>query len=297
MRILLSGGSGLIGSALIHDYIQSNATHEIWIHTRFPKSNAGMVRYISSASDIPEHTHFDTIINLNGAGIADARWTTRRKKILLDSRVLHTAQLVNDLRSRNIRTQLWINASAVGYYGNQEQNEVNESCIPADDFSHQLCKQWEETARKAEILSTRLCILRLGVVLSREGGFIKKMGLPFKFGLGTTLGSGSQFISWIHIDDVVAVINHIINDQHANGVFNTTAPQPVTNAEFSKTLARQLGRPLFLNAPSWCLNLALGEMSQLLLEGQRAIPERLLESGFQFKYSAIESALDSVLKK
>jgi uncharacterized protein (TIGR01777 family) len=291
MRVLLSGGTGLIGSAIVAEMLRFDSTLEIWIFSRTAHASTTAIRYICSIEEIPTHTKFGLIINLNGAGIADKRWTKKRKQTLRQSRILHTKNLVGALRERHIRTELWLNASAVGYYGDHGQDPVTENTVANYDFAHALCKEWEHASSEAKPLSERHCILRLGLVLSPQGGFLAKITPPFKLGLGAILGDGNQFMPWVHIDDVVSAVLFLHKNKELTGAFNITAPQPVSNDTFSRILAKSLRRPLILRTPSWLLKLLLGEMSVLLTGGQRAIPERLVSSGFTFKHPKLEDAL------
>jgi len=294
MKILLSGGSGLIGTAFSKYVHQHDPHSEIINLSRRDIPSSTEVKQIVDLDLITPKTHFDAIINLNGAGIADSRWTEKRKALLFGSRIDQTKQLIESLNSRGIRCKTWINASAVGYYGDQGDKLVTEKTRANHDFSHQLCSAWEEAANNASVISDRVSIVRLGPVLSPDGGFLEKMRLPFKLGLGTILGSGKQYLPWIHIDDVNAALDHIIKSDHVHGPINLSAPAPVSNDVFSRSFAKSLHRPLLLRTPSIVLKIMLGEMSELLLGGQNAVPEKLLESNFQFKYADIESALGSL---
>jgi uncharacterized protein (TIGR01777 family) len=188
-----------------------------------------------------------------------------------------------------------INGSAIGIYGNQGDSVLSENSTFVPDFSQQLCTDWEQTARQAEALGVRVCLIRTGLVLGEGGGLLKRMLLPFKLGLGGRLGSGQQWMSWIHIDDWVAIVDTLINREDLQGAFNASAPQPVTNAEFSQTLAEVLHRPMLLPLPAWLLNTLLGEMAELLLGSQRVMPERLLSNGYTFQYENLQLALNQIL--
>ena len=188
-----------------------------------------------------------------------------------------------------------ISGSAVGYYGNNGQSELDETTDNPDDFAQQLCKQWEAAVESVKEHGVRLCIIRIGLVIGRNGGFVKRMLLPFKLGLGGRLGNGQQWMSWIHKEDLITIVEILLNASELEGNFNATAPQPVTNAEFSACLANNLHRPAIFPVPAIVLKLLLGEMSELLLGGQKVLPERLIEQGFPFQYKSLDSALKAIL--
>jgi uncharacterized protein (TIGR01777 family) len=233
---------------------------------------------------------FDVIINLAGAPIFGSLWTSARKKILRASRIELTEQLVTYIAQSTIKPSLLISGSAIGYYGNQGDTVLTEQSAPVTDFSHELCADWEAIAKQAQSQGVRVCIIRTGLVLG-PGGLLQGMLLPFKLGLGGRLGNGKQWMSWIHRQDWINIALAMINDASMQGVYNATAPNPVTNVEFTAALARCLKRPALLPLPGWLLKTGLGEMSQLLLGSQRVVPERLLEKGFKFDYNDLDSAL------
>jgi hypothetical protein len=240
-------------------------------------------------------TSFDAVINLAGEPIADRRWTDRRKQALYASRVDLTEGLIDSLAQQANPPKVLISASAVGYYGDRGSQLLNEDATPHPEFSHELCAAWEAAALRAESLGIRVCIVRIGLVLGPDGGLLKRMGLPFKLGVGGRLGSGEQWMSWIHLDDLVRAIVYLIDHDTLRGAFNATAPEPVTNREFTLQLARQVRRPAVIPVPAAVLKLGLGEMSQLLLTGQRVIPERLQQAGFNFLHPSLAPALEDIL--
>ncbi len=297
MKILITGGSGFIGKALCEYLLSQN--HQLTIVSRTPKKIPPLfsknVSSIESITSLKPTDHFDAIINLAGEPIADKRWSLKRKKILLSSRIGITRQIIDYIANAEIKPKTLISASAIGFYGNQADQTLNETSEFKDDFAHQLCAEWEHTANQANKLGLRVCILRIGLVIGKDGGFLSRMILPFKLGLGGRLGNGQQWMSWIHRDDLIKMIIHLLNNQELSGVFNGTAPQPVTNNEFTKTLASSLNRFAFMHIPSIILKTGLGEMSRLLLGGQRVIPKRFIDNNFKFKYTELKIALKAVL--
>jgi len=243
----------------------------------------------------PERT-FDAVINLAGEPIVDAYWSAKRKQVLLDSRVGLTEKLVQRIEAAQHKPAVLLSGSAVGYYGNGGETVLDEAMAAGHDFPSELCASWENAARAAEQSGVRVCLLRTGLVLSKRGGLLGRMLLPFKLALGARLGDGKQWMSWVHINDYVAMVLRLLNEVSLNGAFNMTAPAPVTNKEFTRTLAQTLHRPALFFAPSFVLKLAMGERACLLLEGQRVIPKRLESSGYQFAHPRLDGALQDLLK-
>lgn len=296
-QYLITGGTGLIGSALCKALLSQD--NKIIVLSRNPSSVAERcgkdVTAVASLDEIHTETRIDVVINLAGEPIADKRWTTKRKQQLTDSRVAFTKNLVEWLIRRKYKPECLISGSAVGWYGDQGEKILNEQCQYNDEFTHQLCDAWEQQALRAGQLGIRVGILRTGLVLSPDGGFLSKIRLPFQLGLGGKLGTGQQYMPWIHIDDMVELIQYLVDNEQLKGIFNACSPSPVSNAEFTKALAQQLHRPAWFGVPSFVLKLMLGEMSRLLLTGQRAIPTKLAVNGFKFDYTELELALANVL--
>lgn len=238
---------------------------------------------------------FDAVINLAGAPIAAARWSERRKQMLRDSRIALTEALVNAIGKARHKPAVLLSGSATGYYGDGGDTPMTETSDQGADFGAGLCLDWEQMALRAEGHGVRVVLLRTGLVLHPSGGLLGRMLLPFKLGLGAQLGDGRQWMSWIHMRDYVAIVMRLLDDPGATGAFNLTAPQPVTNAQFTATLARVLRRPAFIVAPSALLKIALGEMSVLLIGGQRVLPDRVEAMGYHYSYSTLEPALRSLL--
>jgi len=304
MQVLLTGGTGFIGSAVVQALLADG--HVPVILTRRRARPAGWptdARFVSwqgAPTPIPAEAFAGTqaLINLAGASIGSARWTARRKDILFASRIATTRALVAGITALETKPDVVISASAVGYYGSypDDDREFTEAAPPGNDFLAVLCSHWEDEARKLVREGIRLALLRTGVVLEKDGGALPRMLLPFRFGLGGPVGSGRQVISWIHRDDLVRLIRHILADSSLSGPFNACAPNPVTNRQFAKTVGCVLHRPSFFPTPAFALRAVLGEMADLVLRGQRVIPERALDSGFTFRYPDIEQALTAILK-
>jgi len=297
MKILITGGTGFIGKELCHFLLAK--IHQLTVLSRNPEKVPTLfgesVTAIGSIEQLTASDSFDAIINLAGEGIADARWSKKRKQQLLDSRVNTTKQLIAYIEKADHKPEVLISGSAVGYYGNSGSKRLNEKSHPHEDFSHQLCSLWESAASDAEKSGVRVCIIRTGLVIGNDGGFLKRMLLPFKLGLGGPIGNGKQWMSWIHRTDFIAIIDKLLESVTLQGIFNATAPEPVTNVEFSKTLGQVLNRPAFIPVPALVLNILLGEMAELLLGGQRVIPVRIEQAGFEFKFKTLNKALGDVL--
>jgi uncharacterized protein (TIGR01777 family) len=236
----------------------------------------------------------DGIINLAGEPIAARRWTTAQKNRLRDSRIATTRSLVGAITKAKVKPKFLISSSAVGYYGNGGDAMITEQSKPGDDFLSRLCVDWEAEAKKAEQFGVRVVFLRTGIVLSKGRGALKKMVPPFKLFTGGPLGSGLQWMPWIHIADEVGLIQFVVDNDQAAGPINATAPNPVTMAHFAKALGDVLNRPSWFSLPPSLLTLAVGEMADMLLTGQRALPQAALKLGYQFKYPNLESALRSL---
>ncbi|MGR8933597.1 MAG: TIGR01777 family oxidoreductase [Gammaproteobacteria bacterium] len=297
MNILLTGGTGFIGAALCRAL--SSDAHSLTVLSRKPATVAlrcgENVKAVERLDAFGTDKHFDAIINLAGEGIADARWSDSRKKLLRDSRIGVTAELIRYIDRVEKKPKVLISGSAVGYYGDQGDKALDEQTPGHDEFSHRLCAEWEQTARQAENYGVRVCIIRTGLVIAAGGGFLQRLLPPFKLGMGGRLGSGKQWMSWIHRDDYIAIVKWLLAKPEWQGVFNGTAPHPVTNAEFTCSLAKLLRRPALLPVPAIALKLLLGEMADLLLGGQRALPVRLQQAGFTFQYPELQDALCEAL--
>ena len=296
MHILLTGGTGLIGRQLCRHWLAKGYQLTVW--TRRPEQVSDLcgasVRGITRLEELAQEP-VDAVINLAGAPIAERPWTRKRKALLWSSRITLTEQLVAWLEKREQKPSVLVSGSAVGWYGDGGERELTEESPPVtEDFASHLCIAWEETAQRALALGIRVVLVRTGLVLSAQGGFLSRLRVPFKLGLGGPIGNGRQWMPWIHIHDQIALIDFLVHEEAATGPYNACAPQPVRNAQFAKTLGSVLHRPAFIPMPAFALRLGLGEMSQLLLGGQRATPAKLLAAGFTFTFTDLRSALTDV---
>jgi uncharacterized protein (TIGR01777 family) len=301
MRIVIAGGSGFLGSALSRHL--AGRGHEIVILTRQARRPEGQIRDVEWAPDGhpgPWATEIDgagAIVNLAGAGIADRRWSAKRKAHLRSSRVLSTRSLVAAVRAAAVKPGVFVQGSAVGYYGMNSEPTFDESCPPGDDYFGQMALAWEAEAHGVSALSVRLVIIRSGVVLDRRGGALKKMLPPFRFFVGGRLASGRQVLSWVHLADWIAMVTWAIETPAVSGVYNATSPSPVTNAEFSRAIGRALHRPSWLPVPGFALRIIVGELANVaLINGQRVVPKRALAAGFTFQYPTIDEAMKDAVK-
>ena len=299
MNILITGGTGFIGRQLCQALVARG--HALTVLSRQPERRRPLlpasVKLVARLEDIPPADLPAAIINLAGEGIATRRWSAARKRLLLDSRLGVTHALSQWLAQQAHSPQVLINASAVGFYGDAGDTALTENS-PAvrHDFSHLLCEAWENAARElAEQARMRLCILRFGVVLGAGDGMLARLLPAYRLGLGAQLGNGRQWLSWIHMEDLVQLIIQSLDNPAASGVYNAVAPTPVTQARFHRALAGVCRRPGVLRVPALPLKLALGEMSVLLLGGQKVLPARLLEQGFVFRFRELEPALADLL--
>lgn len=299
MHILITGGTGLIGRSLCKALLAEG--HELTVLSRDPASvpfKCGMgVPAMAGLDEWSAGKSFDAVINLAGEPIVDARWTARRKQVLWDSRVTLTEELVRHITAAEHKPAVLLSGSAVGYYGNRGDTALDEAENAGEDFSAQLCKAWEDAALTATQAGVRVCLLRTGLVLSDDGGLLGRMLLPFKFGLGARLGDGKQMMSWVHLADYVAMLLRLLHDAQASGPYNMTAPQPVSNAEFTFSLAQALHRPALFAAPALLLKWVMGERACLLLEGQNVLPGKISASGYRFQFSQLSDALGDLLGK
>jgi uncharacterized protein len=296
VRIIIAGGSGFLGRAL-HARLDRNA-HSVAILTRRPRSGhpheIGWTPDGRAGSWAGALEGADAIVNLAGEGIADRRWTSARKDELASSRLLATRSLVDAITRQSNPPKVLVNGSGIGYYGDCGDETVTESTPPGSDFLARLCEAWEGEAEQASTV-TRVAIVRSAVVLHTAGGALRKMLLPFKLGIAGRLGSGRQFMPWIHMADWVELVVWLLETGDGRGAFNAVAPTPATNAEFTSALGRVLHRPTLIPVPAFALKLILGELAESLLTGQRAIPARAQEMGFQFRFPDVNTALRDLL--
>ena len=296
MKVLITGGTGFIGKKLV-EVLSKKEEIEISVLTRGSTKNFGKVNYYhwNPENNIPGAAleGVDALINLMGENLSAKRWTDKQKKLLETSRVKNTGLLLQALKKTNHPCKIIISASAIGIYPKNTDRELNESTELDTDFLGDLCKNWEDQIKFFNECERKV-IVRFGVVLGREGGALSKMLPIFKLGLGGKLGSGEQYMSWIHINDLVNILIEALFDKRYKGIFNGVAPNPVTNQEFTKQLAKALHRPAILPVPAFALKLLLGEMSSIVLDGSRVVPQNLKNLGFVFKYPIIDLALAEI---
>lgn len=303
MRVIITGGTGLIGSALVASLAHDG--HEVVAVSRNPKqreplpANASFEAWDAQTAEGWGHVvdGADAIVNLAGASIAGngflpERWTPERKKLILESRLNSGKACVAAIEQAENKPKVLIQASAVGFYGTHPNSvTLTEESPAGNDWLAEVCQQWEASTASVEEMGVRRAIIRTGVVLDDEEGALPRMALPFKLFAGGPLGSGKQPFPWIHLPDEVGAIRFLIDTAEATGPFNLTAPNPLTNAEFAQVLGKVLNRPSFLPAPGFAFRTAFGEVSTIVLEGQRAIPQKLIDMGYEFKFPTAEEAL------
>ena len=294
MVVVIAGGSGFLGRVLARRMRTDG--HRVITLTR----QSGVPDAITWRPDGTPGTlakdleGTDVVVNLAGENLAAGRWSEARKQALVTSRVLPTRTLASAINACTTPPRVFISGSAVGYYGARSDEPVTEATPPGTDFLARICVDWEQEAGAVNTTRTRLAIVRTGIVLSKDGGALQKMLLPFKLGMGATLGSGEQYFPWIHVEDWVSMVMWMIQHDGASGPFNAAAPEPVTNHTFTRTLGRVLGRPALLKAPAFAMRFAAGEMADMVLHGQRVIPARAAQLGFQFTHRTLEPALRSL---
>ncbi len=301
MKILVTGSSGLVGTALVSALARGG--HTVCRLVRPQTAGGGgakegfVVAWNPATGELGgAGVGADAVVNLAGASIADGRWTTQRKELLCSSRIETTRALVSALAKMNARPSVLVSASAIGYYGDRGDETLTEESKPGADFLAGLAQEWEAEALKAEALGIRVVRARFGIILSREGGALPKMMLPFKLGVGGKLGSGQQWMSWVTLEDVVGVLRFAIENASVRGAINMASPQPLQNAEFTYVLAQAMHRPALFPAPVFALRLALGEMADaLLLSSQRVLPGAIEKLGYRFLHADLPLALAAVL--
>ena len=298
-KVLISGGTGSIGN-LMADFLHRQG-HEVGLLSRSRQNGGTFKTYQWNIKENyldPEALEScDYIIHLAGAGIADKAWTAGRKKEIIESRVLSTDLLYNQVKKHKTPLKAFISASAVGYYGQVTSDKIfTEKDKSANDFVGKTCFLWEQSAERFEELGIRTLRLRIGVVLMEKGGALEKMAQPIRMGVGSPLGSGKQYIPWIHVDDLIGMFYKALTSEDMSGAYNAVAPEPASNAEFTRILARVLNKNLWLpNVPSFVLKTLLGERASLVLKGSRVTSQKIESTGFTFKYGSLEPALKNLL--
>ncbi|AXP61951.1 TIGR01777 family oxidoreductase [Haemophilus influenzae] len=294
MNILLTGGTGLIGKALVEQLCLRNEQVTILTRSSSPHtlSKHKNIKFITALSQLNSQEQFDAIINLAGEPIFHKVWSKNQKSILRESRLSLTTQLVEFINQYQ-QYPIFISGSATGIYGDQDEQKITETSKTAKTFTAQLCQDWENIAQQA---NARVCLIRTGMVFSTKGGALTKMLPLYKWGLGGKLGNGEQYFPWIALEDMVNGILFLLDHSECRGAFNFSAPNPIKQHKFNRTLARILKRPAFATIPKWLLHFILGERANLLLESQNVVPEKLLNSGFQFQYSDCKNYLEEILK-
>ncbi|MDQ3686742.1 MAG: TIGR01777 family oxidoreductase [Acidobacteriota bacterium] len=303
MKIIVTGATGLIGSALVPALIADG--HSVMCLVRgnnsvLPHPGTAAARWNPEAGEIDASAieGHDAAVHLAGENIADGRWTDEKKRRIIESREKGTRLIAETLAALNPRPKVLVSASAVGYYGDRGAETLDEGSSSGKDFVSEVCRKWEAAADPARAAGIRVVHLRIGMVLSGEGGALGKMLTPFKIGVGGKIGSGEQYMSWIALDDVVGAIKHALKDESLRGAVNTVAPGVLTNTEFTKVLGSVLSRPTLFPVPAFAARLAFGEMAdELLLSSTRVEPKRLRATNYQFAYPQLEAALRHVLKK
>ncbi len=300
MKIAVTGATGLIGQKLV-EHLTRDGIEVIALSRRVRKPpypiRTAFWDPANGQLDPSVLDGADAIVHLAGETISN-RWTRAQKDRIRQSRVAGTRLIVEAAKKLPQPPRILVAASAIGFYGDRGDDEIDETSPPRSGFLPEVCQDWEAEATRAESFGARTVNLRIGLVLSTKGGALAKMLLPFKLGLGGPMGSGQQWMSWIHIDDVVAIIRFVLNHDALRGPVNTTAPQPVRQVEFAKELGRALGRPAIAPAPGFALRLIFGEMAQaLLLDGQKVLPRRLEETGYRFQHPLLPEALTDILTR
>lgn len=297
MNILVTGGTGLIGGHLIGRLLTLG--HQVTVLTRRPDKARerldGRVMLWSTLDDKQNLNGIDAVINLAGEPIADKRWSAAQKERLCQSRWRITQKLADLINASDTPPSVLISGSATGYYGDLGEVVVTEEEPPHNEFTHKLCARWEQIACTAQSDKTRVCLLRTGVVLAPKGGILGKMVPPFRLGLGGPVGTGRQYLPWIHIDDMVNAILWLL-DNDLRGPFNMVSPYPVRNEQFAHALGHALRRPAIVRVPATAIRVLMGESSVLVLGGQRALPKRLEAAGFAFRWYDLEEALEDVIR-
>jgi len=293
MHYLITGGTGFIGTALIETLLRDE--HSVTVLTRQARQGQAPLKFVTSLDSIPVDTRFDAVVNLAGASLAGARWSAAYKREIVNSRVATTGRLIELLGRLESPPGVLLSGSAIGYYGHHGDELLTEECAVVPGFSQHLCQRWEAAAMEASDIGTRVCLLRLGVVLDRDGGALVEMAKSFQFGVGSWIGSGKQWLSWVHRRDVIAAITFLQQRPDLSGPFNITAPEPVTSRGFCTAMQQHKATLFSAPVPAPLMRLLVGEMAdELLLNGQRVVPARLEGAGFRFALPTLDAALGDI---
>jgi hypothetical protein len=301
MKIVISGGTGFIGSALVQTLLKES--NSVIVLTRNPKkASSDFLHYevwdgMSQGAWSNTLEGADAVINLAGESLAERLWTQNQKQRIMASRIDATRALVEAIAGADEKPHTFINASAVGYYGNVGEGEVTEESLRGEGFLADVCERWEGEAFEAGKLGTRVIVTRFGLVMEKDGGVLRKLLFPFRFFAGVVPGTGRQWVSWVHRDDVVGAILFALNEQSLSGPVNVVAPNPVQMGELCHTLVRVLRRPCWMSVPPFLIRLALGEMGSIVLDGQKVVPKKLESLGYCFLHPTLLPALESILRR
>ena len=293
--VLITGGTGFIGRVLVQRLLRAGyrplvLTRDLCRARRLLPG----IDCVASLDHIAGDRPIAAVVNLAGASVAGHPWTARYKETMRRSRIALTADLAAWMVTRALRPAVLVSASAIGFYGDRGDDDLTESSAAGSDFGANLCLDWEAAALSVEMLDVRLVRLRIGLVLGRDGGLLRALLRPVLVGLGSIMGNGRQWMSWIHMDDLNGLILKAIRDPAMQGAYNATAPHPVPHADFMRALGRVWRRPILFRVPSWPMKRLLGEMSEIFLEGQKVLPERALAGGFQFVFPSLSAALEDL---
>ena len=297
MKVLITGASGLVGTELQKSFAAKG--YEMLLASRSESKDERHVQWsVEEGFAEPEKLEgIDVVVHLAGENVSGFRWTDEKKKAIRDSRVLGTRNVIDAISKLKDKPKVFVASSAIGFYGERGDEEVTESSAAGDNFLAEVSKAWESESRRAEDAGIRTVLLRTGIVLSKDGGALGTMLTPFKLGVGGVVGSGKQWMSWISMEDEIAVINYVIENENIRGAVNAVSPNPVTNHDFTKTLGEVLYRPTFLPLPEFAVSMVFGEMGDaLLLASTKVMPKRLTDAGFEFKYPDLKAAIENAVK-